>query len=110
MGKRTGSQDKVEAFIEKNKIHLSSGAIVDKRLLQKKSSMVKEFRNAKEILTRALGKFLLTGDRVEDYITQEIANDPNMVTMKFDCFIFSADQLRDFVEEITEKEKPRILH
>ena len=109
MGKLTDTQEKVEAFIENNKIHVSSGAIVDKSLFQKKAAMEKEIRNAKEVISNSLGKFLLTGDRVENYITKGLTDDPNKIKLQFDCFIFSADQIREFVKEIAVKEN-RILH
>ncbi|MDA3886140.1 MAG: hypothetical protein PF638_11160 [Candidatus Delongbacteria bacterium] len=99
-------QEKVEKFIDKNRIHLSAKAVFDESLFADQKEMKKEITNGKIVLTNSVGKFLMQKGKIELYTKTE--KDDSMTHMNFDCFVFSGDQLKEFVEMIF-KAKGKII-
>jgi len=104
-----GRDEKVDAFIEKNKIHLKLSADFDWTKL-KKNSEAQEKVNAKIIMAHSVADFLLKDERVDKYITIETTTGhPELQFLKFDCYVFSGSQLKNFIDNIIEIPISRLI-
>ena len=97
--------ERVDAFIEKNGIHLKMSADFDWSKL-KKHSKDKEKTNAKIIMSHSIGNYLVDDKRVDKYLSHiEIPEHPDMEALQFNCYVFSGGQLRAFIEKVAETPK-----
>lgn len=113
MGELTPIQILVENFIEKNRIHLSSYALINKKVFRNQQHMEDEIRNAKNNITHSVGKFLLQKGKIKKYVKESDDKELGTTKLSFDVFVFSEDELRKFVKTIAPAEsifKRRILN
>ena len=109
MSKFTLLEKRVEEYIDKNRIHLSTYAVFDKDLLKDLKRVEDEITHGKIVLTNSVGKFLMQKGRIEKYITEEDLDEINSRKLSFDAFVFSGDQLREFVKMVNSTKKSNLI-
>lgn len=101
MSKLTTLQQKIENFIEKNRIHLSSFAIFNKDKFKNKEAMNTEIEHARIILANKMVHNLMLEDKIKDYLKEfPPEKGETDTTLQFEVFVFSATQIRSFIDLI----------
>ena len=101
MSKLTTLQQKVEDYIEKNRIHLSSFATFDKKKFKNKKIMDKEIKHARIILSNKMVQNLMSEGKMKEYLKEFPPGKGNADTiLQFEVFVFSAAQIRSFIDLI----------
>ena len=108
---RTVLQEKIEQYIEKQRIHLRSYAEFDRSKFKDKEELEREVEHGKLILTNSIANFLLNKEHIGKYIVETRQQDNmDLSRLNLDVFVFSGDQLKLFVEMIKNHRESRILH
>lgn len=101
MGKLTTLQQKVEDYIENNRIHLSSFALFNSNKFKNKEAMDVEIKHARVVLAGKLVEKLMSEDKMKQYLRViPPEKEETDTTLEFEVFIFSGAQIRSFIELI----------
>ena len=109
MSELTILQTKVRDFVTACELHLKGSVTLNR--LEVESAVNDVLTTAKNNLVKTAAMFLTSKDRIKKYLNESPTfGDPDSTTVTFDAYVFSEQELMDFVDMIEATPKFKIIN